>query len=239
MDSSEEENSSSNLVLAIIAGTFLALLIFAGLLYCVRSRLRRRNNDEESRREPNTCTGEKSVSDSVNKLFPLVRYGTLNRPGISQVAHTSHNSNCDLETPPKSVSQSRDQSLTVGSNTKLPHCISGRKSTHIMGSNEVGDMSSFDDSRSLEANVHLCVICINEFLGEDSVRVLTCGHIFHPSCIDTWFSNKHTWCPMCKADIYGSFPWVNGEGLASCQTSGWQSSTGQPTIPPAAITRDF
>ncbi|CDJ44317.1 hypothetical protein, conserved, partial [Eimeria tenella] len=39
-------------------------------------------------------------------------------------------------------------------------------------------------SRFIESG---CAICFEEFGPSALVRVLPCGHIFHKSCLDTWF----------------------------------------------------
>ena len=45
-----------------------------------------------------------------------------------------------------------------------------------------------------------CVICSDEFKNEEYVSVLSCGHVFHPSCISEWGHYKSE-CPLCKQPI--------------------------------------
>ncbi|XP_037368302.1 E3 ubiquitin-protein ligase RNF133 [Talpa occidentalis] len=45
-----------------------------------------------------------------------------------------------------------------------------------------------------------CVICFELYQPNDMVRILTCKHFFHKSCIDPWIL-EHGTCPMCKCDI--------------------------------------
>lgn len=46
-----------------------------------------------------------------------------------------------------------------------------------------------------------CAICLNEFLNEETLRLLPkCDHAFHIPCIDTWL-RSHTNCPVCRAGI--------------------------------------
>lgn len=33
------------------------------------------------------------------------------------------------------------------------------------------------------------------------MKVLPCGHVYHPLCIEPWFLCKSTACPLCKADV--------------------------------------
>lgn len=52
-----------------------------------------------------------------------------------------------------------------------------------------------------------CPISLDEFNIDDEVRqLLPCGHIFHPSQFQEWFS-QHVRCPVCRYDIrnYRSF----------------------------------
>lgn len=45
-----------------------------------------------------------------------------------------------------------------------------------------------------------CVVCFELYKPNDTVRILTCKHFFHKSCIDPWIL-AHGTCPMCKHDI--------------------------------------
>ncbi|NXN95285.1 RN128 ligase, partial [Rhinopomastus cyanomelas] len=45
-----------------------------------------------------------------------------------------------------------------------------------------------------------CVVCIEAYKPNEVVRILTCNHLFHKSCIDPWLL-EHRTCPMCKCDI--------------------------------------
>lgn len=47
-----------------------------------------------------------------------------------------------------------------------------------------------------------CAICLEDFVpGESSVRELPCLHIFHPECIDPFFRENSSLCPMCKKSV--------------------------------------
>lgn len=47
-----------------------------------------------------------------------------------------------------------------------------------------------------------CAICLDMFQDEDEIRVLTCGHVYHSSCIVPWFTTRRAMCPLCKCDFY-------------------------------------
>jgi hypothetical protein len=44
-----------------------------------------------------------------------------------------------------------------------------------------------------------CVICLDIFENDSTVRALPCHHIFHSDCITKWFLNRHATCPLCIA----------------------------------------
>lgn len=66
------------------------------------------------------------------------------------------------------------------------------------------------DSHSSSNDV--CVICLEQFVQGDRLRVLPCHHAFHVKCIDPWLSGSHSFancytagCPTCKKHPVSSF----------------------------------
>ncbi|KAI0457389.1 hypothetical protein F5B21DRAFT_93469 [Xylaria acuta] len=48
-----------------------------------------------------------------------------------------------------------------------------------------------------------CLICLDNFESKVTIiRELSCGHIFHPECIDEFLSEMSSLCPLCKASMY-------------------------------------
>ncbi|KAI0409968.1 hypothetical protein F4802DRAFT_8759 [Xylaria palmicola] len=48
-----------------------------------------------------------------------------------------------------------------------------------------------------------CLICLIPFESRVTIiRELTCGHIFHPECIDQFLGELSSLCPLCKASMY-------------------------------------
>ncbi|MGH0161702.1 UNVERIFIED_CONTAM: hypothetical protein FKN15_041405 [Acipenser sinensis] len=56
------------------------------------------------------------------------------------------------------------------------------------------------DEREIDADADSCAVCIEVYKLNDIVRILTCNHLFHKTCIDPWLL-EHRTCPMCKCDI--------------------------------------
>jgi len=48
-----------------------------------------------------------------------------------------------------------------------------------------------------------CVICLNKFSIDDTVKVLTCKtkHVFHGNCIEKWLENNKA-CPTCRNEDF-------------------------------------
>lgn len=47
-----------------------------------------------------------------------------------------------------------------------------------------------------------CVICIEDFVEGDKVRVLPCKHSYHTHCIDPWLTENRRVCPICKRKVF-------------------------------------
>mmetsp|Transcript_6990 Transcript_6990/g.10668 ORF Transcript_6990/g.10668 Transcript_6990/m.10668 type:complete len:332 (+) Transcript_6990:70-1065(+) len=47
-----------------------------------------------------------------------------------------------------------------------------------------------------------CVICMEDFVEGEDVKVLPCGHGFHAHCIDPWLANQSDRCPLCNQSLF-------------------------------------
>ena len=51
------------------------------------------------------------------------------------------------------------------------------------------------------ATTESCSICLEPFKEQvDIVRILSCRHIFHTACIDSWLT-AHSLCPLCRQQV--------------------------------------
>ncbi|KFO28630.1 RING finger protein 148 isoform X1 [Fukomys damarensis] len=57
-----------------------------------------------------------------------------------------------------------------------------------------------EEDKELDPDEDNCVVCLDTYKPQDVIRILTCKHFFHKTCIDPWLL-AHRTCPMCKCDI--------------------------------------
>jgi len=56
------------------------------------------------------------------------------------------------------------------------------------------------------SNQERCSICLEEYKQGEELRVLFCGHEFHPKCVDPWLIPNRR-CPLCQYDVvYKEYP---------------------------------
>jgi len=44
-----------------------------------------------------------------------------------------------------------------------------------------------------------CLICLDDYEPEDDLRLLSCKHAFHKSCVDQWLQIGKNNCPACRS----------------------------------------
>lgn len=64
----------------------------------------------------------------------------------------------------------------------------------------LSSLSSPTPTLELSEEDALCVICLAGYEDGDSLRMLSCQHHFHQSCIDEWL-HLHKTCPLCVQEI--------------------------------------
>lgn len=47
-----------------------------------------------------------------------------------------------------------------------------------------------------------CALCLESLTPGSVVRVLPCGHAFHPACAERWAAIRST-CPLCRCIVPG------------------------------------
>lgn len=55
-------------------------------------------------------------------------------------------------------------------------------------------------SQDIENSDNVCIICRENMVGNGSCKKLPCNHIFHVTCLRSWFQRQQT-CPTCRMDV--------------------------------------
>ncbi|KAA0166899.1 hypothetical protein FNF28_02971 [Cafeteria roenbergensis] len=57
-----------------------------------------------------------------------------------------------------------------------------------------------DPAKTKEEARTRCLVCLEDFVPGETLRLLPCIHFFHAKCIDRWLGEKAE-CPVCKSSI--------------------------------------
>ncbi|KAH9393356.1 E3 ubiquitin-protein ligase synoviolin [Tyrophagus putrescentiae] len=55
-------------------------------------------------------------------------------------------------------------------------------------------------TQDIENSDNVCIICRENMLGNGTCKKLPCNHIFHVTCLRSWFQRQQT-CPTCRMDV--------------------------------------
>jgi len=55
---------------------------------------------------------------------------------------------------------------------------------------------------SLARPPDMCVVCRDDMTTGDKTRALSCGHVFHETCVNTWLRRARQ-CPLCRRSVGG------------------------------------
>lgn len=76
--------------------------------------------------------------------------------------------------------------------------------------NNMNTMYPNATAEELASSDNVCIICREEMVPNGTAKRLPCNHIFHVSCLRSWFQRQQT-CPTCRMDVL--HPPANAPGI--------------------------
>lgn len=65
---------------------------------------------------------------------------------------------------------------------------------------QASSLEEYEKTERVASNcTEQCLICLDDYAPEDNLRVLTCKHAFHQSCVDKWLETGRNNCPACRS----------------------------------------
>ncbi|KAG8903014.1 hypothetical protein FRB99_003821 [Tulasnella sp. 403] len=84
---------------------------------------------------------------------------------------------------------------------------------------KAADISRYEKEGKVTSNTsEKCLICLSEYESDDDVRVMSCKHAFHQSCVDKWLEVGRNNCPACRSkgvEVMDSIPTTTADASTS------------------------
>ncbi|XVE74951.1 hypothetical protein DITRI_Ditri12bG0059600 [Diplodiscus trichospermus] len=150
----------------------------------------------------------------MNTVLSVALLKNMVRSLLQMVGATGSNTSSNLEMEdtdgyPEDINNSRERRISITQFKSLCHnryASSFEASASASSAAGIGTCCSSTScgsgggSGSGWANGTLeCCVCLCGFKEEDEVSELSCKHFFHKSCLEKWFDNNHSTCPLCRS----------------------------------------
>ncbi|KAG1763053.1 hypothetical protein EDD22DRAFT_777640 [Suillus occidentalis] len=84
------------------------------------------------------------------------------------------------------------------------------------------------DGRVATNCVDRCLICLDDYVPDDDLRVLSCKHAFHQGCVDKWLQTGRNNCPACRTKVR---PFNSKQSVSYNLSQGVDNDTSPSTEP--------
>jgi hypothetical protein len=187
-DSDEPSGATLGYLAPICVAVFFIFICFRyRIVFGTRQRFRGPNRQLDPESWPMGFSHAILTSADLEKRFPVIKYSAWTAASAHQAKHS--------ERDPDTTSQAPGAGPAPASNLALP-LDAAEKEVQVSASVEHEIVSSHGDAH------RECTICMEDFDDDDSIRALTCDHIFHAACLDPWFTKRQARCPLCKTSYY-------------------------------------
>jgi len=64
---------------------------------------------------------------------------------------------------------------------------------------KAAQLSQHENDGKVSSNcLDRCLICLDDYQPEEDIRVMSCRHAFHQTCVDEWLQTGRNNCPACR-----------------------------------------
>jgi hypothetical protein len=138
------------------------------------------------------------INGEVNLEGMGIKRMTVPQVHIEKFPLFTYNYEPEISSPP--ASPTSPNPISQGNKTRHSRGRSESVATTALPISEKGLDSPFASSTIATDYQPACAICLDHYQNRVTViRELSCGHIFHPECIDEFLSENSSLCPLCKA----------------------------------------
>lgn len=134
----------------------------------------------------------KGLARAMLETLPIVKFGDPepSKPGESRDIELEDGASGHTPEGTTAVGASGDKALKTIPETALVE-------SGVHGSTQGTSVHSSGDAPAVVQEGDLgCSICTEDFTTGEDVRVLPCGHKYHPNCVDPWLLNVSGTCPL-------------------------------------------
>lgn len=175
------------------------LITFVALVSALMHYIQRRRRTSLRHR---VMSGEVNLEAMNIKRVPVPMQHVAKFPLFTYNYDTTLSGSPPSPTSPRAPSkaQVRDESsASAGPSSKHTHTLSEKGLTSPTAKSTVTGFTNVSTSTDYQPR---CTVCLDEFENKVTIiRELSCGHIYHPECIDEYLSENSSLCPQCKASM--------------------------------------
>ncbi|EEB09693.1 ubiquitin-protein ligase E3 [Schizosaccharomyces japonicus yFS275] len=207
----ERNQDAVVLVLLMIVGiVFVNACIVFALKYCLlfwRLQVAEYTNDASAEERRNFARRDTRMQRRVltqnvlECLFPRMTYESYLRAQKKHAELRLHRQQKYGNTNPIILTPTAFNPTITSSNVQQSPAVHFLQSdTEGARRDTTADERKYLVERETTPEEELCVVCLENYQGNDFIRILPCGHIFHAHCLDIWMTRTFANCPLCKAD---------------------------------------
>lgn len=82
--------------------------------------------------------------------------------------------------------------------TESPECRGTPSTSYMEEFRSRTPTLRYDSLLSSPLTKQECSVCLIEFKPDAEINHLSCGHVFHKSCLEKWLKYWNTTCPLCR-----------------------------------------